>query len=272
MSNVIRGRYRLRMKQRLAGGATGIGVSVKVTGRTVSAWRRARASHHWGVETGRPACSQKARCVRPLTRWCARVSGGDSGRRRRRAGTGTRAAGAVADTSASLPVSVGPHQMRLACRLRTSASCPSSSLRTNAGRSILAVAIDVAKVVLDEFAGSPSNRTTGRTGSRRRLCTKSYSALLAPLYPAGFIRRRISTDSNADAAASSSTTAVRKNSAFDGRSTRRSARSWASSRCVTFVSRSTRRTLATDTLAGGAARVADDPRRGAPRSGAAGAC
>ena len=40
--------------------------SANVTGVRPAASRRALVSHHWSVETGRPACSQNARWVRSL--------------------------------------------------------------------------------------------------------------------------------------------------------------------------------------------------------------
>jgi hypothetical protein len=43
------------------GDVIGTGIFVKLTGPTATARRRARTSHHWSVESGRPVCSQKAR-------------------------------------------------------------------------------------------------------------------------------------------------------------------------------------------------------------------
>ena len=101
----------------LAGGANGRAISVNVTGRTGTARRRARTSHHWSVESGSPISAQNARCVRPLARYRASVSSGDSDRRGRGTGTDARAV-MGADMTASVLGGLGPRQMHLSYRLR----------------------------------------------------------------------------------------------------------------------------------------------------------
>src|SRR5687768_5225685 len=53
---------------------------------------------------------------------------------------------------------------------------------------------DLAKVVLRNSPGSPSNRTNGVTVRTRSVCANAYTALLPPVYPASRARCSSSTD------------------------------------------------------------------------------